>query len=46
MKVHVHWIKLMKNQIIQKFQSVEILKENVTSWQRIRFVNHLIKNYY
>jgi hypothetical protein len=44
MKVHVHWIKLMKNQIIQKFKSVEILKENAAR-QRIRFVNHLIKNY-
>ncbi len=27
MKVHVHWINLMKNQIIQKFQSLEILNE-------------------
>jgi hypothetical protein len=27
MKVHVHWANLMKNQIIQQFQSPEILKE-------------------
>jgi hypothetical protein len=27
MKIHVHWMNLMKNQIIQKFQSFEILKE-------------------
>ncbi len=26
MKVHVHWMNLMKNQIIQNFQSHEILK--------------------
>jgi len=28
-KAHVHWMNLMKNQIIQKqkFQSLEILKE-------------------
>jgi len=30
MKVHVHWMNLMKNQIIQKLQSFEILKEKVT----------------
>jgi hypothetical protein len=42
MKVHVHWINLMKNQIIQKFQRLEILKEKVTK-QRIHFFNHLIK---
>jgi hypothetical protein len=35
MKVHVHWINLMKNQIIQKCQSLEILKE------RTHFLNHL-----
>ncbi len=29
MKVHVHWMNLMKNQIKQKFQSLEILKEKV-----------------
>jgi hypothetical protein len=27
MKIHVHWVNLMKNQIKQKFQSFEILKE-------------------
>jgi hypothetical protein len=27
MKVHVHWMNLMKNQIIQKFQNLEILKK-------------------
>jgi hypothetical protein len=30
MKVHVHWMNLMKNQIIQNFQSLEILKERAT----------------
>jgi len=29
MKIHVHWMNLMKNQIKQKFQSLEILKERV-----------------
>jgi hypothetical protein len=29
MKVHVHWMNLMKNQIIQKCQSLEILKEGL-----------------
>jgi hypothetical protein len=42
MKIHVHWINLMKNQIIQKFQSLEILKEKVTR-QRTHFFNHLTK---
>jgi hypothetical protein len=27
MKVHVHWMNLMKNQIIQKFQSFEFWKK-------------------
>jgi hypothetical protein len=27
LKVHVHWMNLMKNQIIQKIQSFEILKK-------------------
>ncbi len=27
MKIHVHWMNLMKNQIIQNFESLEILKE-------------------
>jgi hypothetical protein len=43
MKVHVHWVNLMKKQIIQKFQSLEILKEKATK-QRIHFFNHLIKH--
>ncbi len=42
MKVHVHWMNLMKNQIIQKFQSFEILKERVLR-QRTFLKNHLIK---
>jgi len=42
MKVHVHW--MMKNQIIQKFQSLEILKKKARR-QRTYFLNHLIKNY-
>ncbi len=42
MKVHVHWMDLMKNQIIQKFQIFELLKERVAR-QRIRLKNHLIK---
>ncbi len=29
MKVHVHWVNLMKNQIIQKFQSFEIKKKRL-----------------
>jgi hypothetical protein len=43
MKVHVHYMNLMKNQIIQKFQNLEILKERVVR-QMINFFNHLIKN--
>ncbi len=43
MKVHVHWMNLMKNQIIKKFQSLENLKERASK-QRIHFLNHLIKN--
>jgi hypothetical protein len=42
MKVHVHWMNLMKNQIIQKFRNLEILKERVAR-QRTHFKNHLIK---
>jgi hypothetical protein len=42
MKVHVHWMNLMKNQIIQKFQSFEILKERDVR-KRTRFLNHFIK---
>jgi hypothetical protein len=41
-KVHVHWMSLMKNQIKQKFQSLEILKQTVAR-QRIHFLNPLIK---
>jgi hypothetical protein len=36
MKVHVHWMNLMKNQVIQKFQSLEILEEKATR-QRTHF---------
>jgi hypothetical protein len=42
MKVHVDWMNLMKNQIIQKFQSLKILKERAAR-QRTHFFNHLIK---
>jgi hypothetical protein len=41
MKIHVHWMNLMKNQIIQKFQSLEILKERAIG-QGIHFLNHSI----
>jgi hypothetical protein len=37
-------MNLMKNQIIQKFQSLKILKKRATR-QRTHFSNHLIKNY-
>jgi hypothetical protein len=43
MKIHVHRMNLMKNQIIQRFQSLEILKKMVTR-QRTHFLNHLTKN--
>jgi hypothetical protein len=42
MKIHVHWMNLMKNQIIQNFQSFEILNERAAR-QRIHLKNHLIK---
>ncbi len=42
MNVHVHWMNLMKNQIIQNFQSFQILKEKAAR-QRIHLKNHLIK---
>jgi hypothetical protein len=29
MKIHIHWMNLMKNQVIQKKFSFEILKEGV-----------------
>jgi hypothetical protein len=38
MKVHVHWMNLMKNQIIQNFQSLKILNERA-----IRQKNHFFK---
>jgi len=38
MKVHVYWMNLMKNQIIQKFQSFEGNAKSNDS-----FLNHLIK---
>jgi hypothetical protein len=44
MKVHVHWMNLMKNRIKQEFQSLKMLKERATR-QRIHLRNHLIKNY-
>jgi hypothetical protein len=37
-------MNLMENQIIQKFQSFEILKEGVVK-KKIHFINHLTKNY-
>jgi hypothetical protein len=42
MKVHVHWMNLMKNRIIQKCQNLQILKEKAAR-QRTHFKNHLIK---
>jgi hypothetical protein len=42
MKVHVHWMNLMKNRIKQEFQNLKILTERVAR-QRIHFKNHLIK---
>jgi len=42
MKIHVHWMNLMKNQIIQKFQSFNILKKMVAK-QKTHFLNHLMK---
>jgi hypothetical protein len=42
MKVHVHWMNLVKNQIIKKCQNLKILKERATR-QRTHFKNHLIK---
>jgi hypothetical protein len=41
-KACVQWMNLMKNQIIQKLQSLEILKERVGR-QRTHFFNHLAK---
>jgi len=42
MEVHVHCMNLMKHQIVQKFKSLEILKERVAK-KRIHFLNHLTK---
>jgi hypothetical protein len=42
MKLHVHYMNMMKNQIIQKFQNLEILKEKVAR-KRTHFINHLTK---
>jgi hypothetical protein len=39
-KVHVQWMNLMKNQIVQKFQKHENLK------QRFHFFNRLGKKLY
>jgi hypothetical protein len=44
MKVHVHWATLMKNQIIQQFQSLEILKERATM-HKAHFKNIWQKHY-
>jgi len=44
MKLHVHWMNLMKNQMKEKFQfqNLEILKIRATR-ERTHFLNHLIK---
>jgi len=36
MKIHVHWMNLMKNQIKKKIQNLEILQERVAK-QRTHF---------
>jgi len=41
-KINVHWMNLMRNQIVQNFQNLEILQERATR-QRIHFLNHLTK---
>ncbi len=43
MKVLVHWMNSMKNQIIKIFQSLKILREMAIR-QKTHFKNHLIKN--
>jgi hypothetical protein len=40
-KVHVHWMNLMKNKIIQKFQNFKILKKRVTR-QKTHFLKPLM----
>jgi lipoate-protein ligase B len=42
MKVHVHWMKLMKSQIIQKCQIFEILKGRVAK-QKTHFLKSFDK---
>jgi L-lactate utilization protein LutB len=42
MKVRVNWTNSMKNQIIQKYQSFESLKERA-SRQKTHVFNHLTK---
>jgi hypothetical protein len=42
MKVDVHWVNLMKSLIIEKFQNLIFLQENVAK-QRTHFLNHLAK---
>jgi hypothetical protein len=34
-KVHVHWMNLMKNQIVQKFQSLQILEKRSLQSKRL-----------
>jgi len=42
MKIHVHYVNLMKKEIRQKFQSFETLKEKAYR-KMIHFLNHLTK---
>jgi hypothetical protein len=42
MKIPIHWMNLMKNQIIKKIQSLEFFKERVTR-QKTHLKNQLIK---
>jgi hypothetical protein len=44
MKVHVHWVNLMKNQIIQQFQTFEFKKKRATT-QMAHFLNMWHKHY-
>jgi sulfur relay (sulfurtransferase) DsrC/TusE family protein len=44
-KVHAHWMNLVKTQIIQKVQSFEIFKKRATK-QRTHFFNNLTKKNY
>jgi hypothetical protein len=45
MKVHVNWMNLMKNQIIQKCQNFENLKERVVKQKIFILFYHLTKKY-